>query len=206
MRPGGFRNEAQRVKQSGWTSLPSSPSSAWSGVRKPRHFRGVRLWMRTISCSSASPSASRSRSRLDHDRQLPTPRPSPEAYELMAKAPLAVSTGTAPDFLFGSSTARDLYYSRWAREGHLVDLSDAVGPWLDQFDPDAIKRGQWIDPVGGQSKLYGLPIGRTTNHIHVPDCPVDASSFQPAIPVLSPVPPPFTATLGHEAMPRPATS
>jgi hypothetical protein len=39
-----------------------------------------------------------------------------------------------------------------------------------------------------------------------PDCPVDASSFQPAIPVLSPVPPPFTATLGHEAMPRPATS
>jgi hypothetical protein len=40
----------------------------------------------------------------------------------------------------------------------------------------------------------------------IPDCPVDASSFQPAIPVLSPVPPPFTATLGHEAMPRPATS
>ena len=40
----------------------------------------------------------------------------------------------------------------------------------------------------------------------LPDCPVDASSFQPAIPVLSPVPPPFTATLGHGAMPRPATS
>ena len=36
---------------------------AWSGVRKPRHFRGVRLWLSTISCSSASPSASRSRSR-----------------------------------------------------------------------------------------------------------------------------------------------
>ena len=35
-------------------------------------------------------------------------------------------------------------------------------------------------------------------------CPVHASSFQPAIPVLSPAPPPSTATPGHGAMPRPA--
>jgi hypothetical protein len=40
----------------------------------------------------------------------------------------------------------------------------------------------------------------------LPDCPVDASGFQPAIPVLSPVPPPSTATPGHGTMPRPATS
>ena len=53
------------------TSLPSSLSSAWSGVRKPRHLRGVRLWPSTISCSSASPSASRSRSRGRSRRNRP---------------------------------------------------------------------------------------------------------------------------------------
>src|SRR5919204_634556 len=52
-------------------SLPSSPSRAWSGVRKPRHFRGVRLCVSTISCSSASPSASRSRSRGRSRRRRP---------------------------------------------------------------------------------------------------------------------------------------
>src|SRR4051812_33411606 len=59
--------QAKRI----WTSLPSSLSSAWSGVRKPRHLRGVRLWPRTISCSSASPSASRSRSRGRSRRSRP---------------------------------------------------------------------------------------------------------------------------------------
>src|SRR4051812_3173041 len=53
------------------TSLPSSASNAWSGVRKPRHLRGVRLWLSTISCSSASLSASRSRSRGRSRRSLP---------------------------------------------------------------------------------------------------------------------------------------
>src|SRR3954471_15606055 len=50
------------------TSLPSSASNAWSGVRKPRHFRGVRLWLRMISCSSASLMASRSRGRSRRSR------------------------------------------------------------------------------------------------------------------------------------------
>src|SRR4051794_36776197 len=40
-------------------------------VRKPRHFRGVRLWLSTISCSSASLSASRSRSRGRSRRSRP---------------------------------------------------------------------------------------------------------------------------------------
>src|SRR3954451_2238404 len=53
------------------TSLPSSLSSAWSGVRKPRHFRGVRLWLSTISCGSASLMASRSRSRGRSRRSRP---------------------------------------------------------------------------------------------------------------------------------------
>src|SRR4051794_1194796 len=53
------------------TSLPSSLSSAWSGVRKPRHFRGLRSWLSTISCGSASLSASRSRSRGRSRRSRP---------------------------------------------------------------------------------------------------------------------------------------
>jgi multiple sugar transport system substrate-binding protein len=87
--------------------------------------------------------------------------------ELIDKAPIAVETGKPPDFLFGSSTVRDFYYSIRAHEGRLIDISDTIEPWIDQFDSDAVKRGQWIDPADGQIRLYGLPIGRSTNHIHV---------------------------------------
>ena len=55
-------------------------------------------------------------------------------------------------------------------------------------------------------KTLHAKIGELTLANDFPDCPVDASGFQPAIPVLSPVPQPSTATPGHGTMARPATS
>ena len=59
--------------------------------------------------------------------------------------------------------------------------------------------GPKLDRAEAQVKEYKAAIEQ-------PDCPVDASGFQPAIPALSPVPPPSTATPGHKTMPRPATN
>src|SRR5438477_8896899 len=48
-----FRGEVQRDQEKRiWTSFPSSAWMAWNGVLKPRHLRGVRLAVRTISWMS----------------------------------------------------------------------------------------------------------------------------------------------------------
>ena len=48
-----FRREVQRAQEKRiWTSFPSSAWMAWNGVLKPRHLRGVRLAVRTISWMS----------------------------------------------------------------------------------------------------------------------------------------------------------
>ena len=48
-----------------------------------------------------------------------------------------------------------------------MDLSDAVGPFSDLFDPDALAWVTWRNAQTGQQALYGLPIGREINHVHV---------------------------------------
>jgi multiple sugar transport system substrate-binding protein len=48
-----------------------------------------------------------------------------------------------------------------------VDLSGAIGAFADMFEPDALERGVWRNAKTGQKALYGLPIGRSTDHLHV---------------------------------------
>ncbi len=59
------------------------------------------------------------------------------------------------------------YVGQWAFDDRLVDLSDAVGHFSDLFDPDALAWATWLNAKTGQRALYGLPMGRTTNHVHV---------------------------------------
>ena len=57
----GFWSEVQRVYENRiCTSLPSSLRIAWNGVLKPRHFLGVRLAVRMMSCISSSDTLSMS--------------------------------------------------------------------------------------------------------------------------------------------------
>jgi multiple sugar transport system substrate-binding protein len=35
------------------------------------------------------------------------------------------------------------------------------------FDPDALASVTWLNATTGQKALYGLPMGRTSNHIHI---------------------------------------
>src|SRR5678815_273664 len=63
---------------------------------------------------------------------------------------------------------RDSYYiGRWAFNDRLVDLSDAVGHFLDLFDPDVLSWEMWLNANTGEKALYGLPMGRTTTHLHI---------------------------------------
>ena len=77
----------------------------------------------------------------------------------------ALEAGQPPDFAFGILLY--LYPAQWALEDRLVDLSDTVGAFSNMFDPDALDRAVWRDARTGQKALYGLPIGRSTNHLHV---------------------------------------
>jgi multiple sugar transport system substrate-binding protein len=56
---------------------------------------------------------------------------------------------------------------KWAVDDRLVDLTDAVGHFSDLFDPDSLARVRVRNAQTGQKALYGLPIGRSTNYLHV---------------------------------------
>jgi multiple sugar transport system substrate-binding protein len=81
------------------------------------------------------------------------------------KVEAALASGQPPDFAFGVLLGD--YVAQWAVEDRLADLSDAVGAFSNLFDPDALARVTWRDPKTGQSGLYGLPVGREINHVHV---------------------------------------
>ena len=77
----------------------------------------------------------------------------------------ALEADQPPDFAFG--TVINDYIDQWAFEDRLVDLTDAVGRFSDLFDGDALAWVVLLNQKTGQRALYALPMGRTTNHIHV---------------------------------------
>jgi multiple sugar transport system substrate-binding protein len=66
---------------------------------------------------------------------------------------------------------------QWAFEDRLVDLSDAVGTFSNLFDADALASVTLVNDTTGRRALYGLPIGRSTVHIHVWKSLLDRGGF-----------------------------
>jgi multiple sugar transport system substrate-binding protein len=89
----------------------------------------------------------------------------PTQNEMVDQAPAAVEAGKPPDFLFGTFIVN--YISKWAFNDRLVDLTDSVGIFSNMFDPDALAWWTLLNQKTGQRALYALPMGRTTNHVHV---------------------------------------
>src|SRR3954454_6667585 len=87
------------------------------------------------------------------------------AGELPGRTSAAVEAGHPPDFLYGLDVVT-LDFPRWAYEGRLVALSDALGPLAAQFDRDAIEDATMLDGSTGRHGLFALPMGRATDHIH----------------------------------------
>ena len=48
-----------------------------------------------------------------------------------------------------------------------MDLEDALGSSLDLFDADAIEASTLLNGSTGRRTLHALPMGRTSNHLHV---------------------------------------
>jgi multiple sugar transport system substrate-binding protein len=85
--------------------------------------------------------------------------------EFADKLPAAIAAGQPPDIAFG--VAIDDQIPEWAFHDRLVDLTDTIGHFSGMFDPDALAWYTLLDQNAGQRALYALPVGRTSNHIHV---------------------------------------
>jgi multiple sugar transport system substrate-binding protein len=85
--------------------------------------------------------------------------------ELTDRVQAAIEAGQPPDFLFG--LVIDANIDPWAYDDRLVDLTEAVGPLVSMFDPDVLEASKMLNGRTGQRGLYGLPFGRSTNHVHV---------------------------------------
>ena len=88
-----------------------------------------------------------------------------EQAELPEKLKTALEAGQPPDFAFGTRVGR--YITEWEFDDRLVNLTETVGFFSDLFDPDALAWYVVRNEKTGQKALYALPIGRTTNHVHV---------------------------------------
>jgi multiple sugar transport system substrate-binding protein len=78
------------------------------------------------------------------------------------KTQAALAAGRPPDFVLPREGV-----PQWAYQGKLADLKDALGPVLALFDADAIEAGTLLNGATGRRGLYGLPMGRRSNHLHV---------------------------------------
>jgi multiple sugar transport system substrate-binding protein len=85
--------------------------------------------------------------------------------DLPGEIAAALEEGRPPDFAFGIDTGQTI--SQWAFDDRLVDLSDAVGHFSDLFDPGTLAWATLLNGKTGQRALYALPVGRSTNHLHV---------------------------------------
>jgi multiple sugar transport system substrate-binding protein len=85
--------------------------------------------------------------------------------EHAGKLVAALASGQPPDFAFNNQL--EDYLGQWAAEDRLADLSDATGAFSNLFDPGALAWVTWRNAKNGHEALYGLPVGRMINHVHV---------------------------------------
>jgi multiple sugar transport system substrate-binding protein len=85
--------------------------------------------------------------------------------EFEDKLRTAIEAGRPPDIAFGVAIGDRI--PEWAFHDRLVDLTDIVGHFSDLFDPDALAWYTLINQKTGQRALYALPVGLTSNHVHV---------------------------------------
>jgi multiple sugar transport system substrate-binding protein len=85
--------------------------------------------------------------------------------ELPDKIEAALQAGQPPDFVFGLDAT--FSSGKWAYEDRLVDLSGEILPFKSLFDPDALAAATLFDATTGRRALDALPMGFSTNHVHV---------------------------------------
>jgi multiple sugar transport system substrate-binding protein len=78
---------------------------------------------------------------------------------------VALAAGAPPDFGYGTTTNR--WIPEWAREDRLVELSAPLGPLTEMIEPDALTWFTLSNGRTGRKGLYGMPMTRSTHHVHI---------------------------------------
>jgi multiple sugar transport system substrate-binding protein len=86
-------------------------------------------------------------------------------WELPDELQAALKAGRPPDFAFGNWLNQ--YAPGWASEGRLAELTATVASLPVALDADGLARWTMLDARTGRRALYGLPIGRIGNYLHV---------------------------------------
>src|SRR3954453_11703371 len=85
--------------------------------------------------------------------------------ELPDELQTALKAAHPPDLAFGQWL--NPYAPGWVSEGRLVELTATVASLSAAFDADSLARWTMLDTRTGRRALYGLPIGRVGNYLHV---------------------------------------
>jgi multiple sugar transport system substrate-binding protein len=85
--------------------------------------------------------------------------------ELSRNIEAALDAGRPPDIAYGLWIPENI--GQWALDDRLIDLTDVIGSFANMFDADALDSVALVNGRSGQRAAYGLPVGRSSNHIHV---------------------------------------
>jgi multiple sugar transport system substrate-binding protein len=85
--------------------------------------------------------------------------------ELPKRIDAALEADQPPDIAYGLWIPENI--GQWALDDRLVDLTDAIGTFANMFDADALDSVVLVNGRTGLRSLYGVPVGRSSNHIHV---------------------------------------
>jgi multiple sugar transport system substrate-binding protein len=98
-----------------------------------------------------------------------------EEGEVTEQVESALQAGSPPDFLYSVRMVTSA--ARWAYDDRLVDLEGVLGPVLDLFDTDTIEVSTLLDGKTGRRGLYALPMGRSSNYLHVWNSLLERAGF-----------------------------
>ena len=142
-------------------SRSARPGAARRPGRRPRRLVGEGLPPR------GGPGGPGDRRRLRaEDRQARYSSPSTRTWRA-PRQDLGGGRGRAPARLRLRHRHRRIDFARWAYEGRLVDLSDALGPLAAQFDKDALDRRHHARRDHRPARPLRAADGADTNHVHV---------------------------------------
>ncbi|MDB9525362.1 ABC transporter substrate-binding protein [Oscillatoria sp. CS-180] len=85
--------------------------------------------------------------------------------DILNQATVALENDNPPDVLFAHRADYTLQ-PQWAWEGKLVDVSDVLEPYLDDYTPAALEAAYLYDETKGDRSYYGVPIEQQTLHLH----------------------------------------
>ncbi|NER80122.1 MAG: carbohydrate ABC transporter substrate-binding protein [Leptolyngbya sp. SIO1D8] len=85
--------------------------------------------------------------------------------DILNQTTVALESGNPPDIVFAHRADYTLQ-PQWAWEGKLVDVSDVLEPYQDEYSPAALEAAYLYNQQTDKRSYYGVPIEQQTIHIH----------------------------------------